>query len=83
LGPGIAAALAAFLLFNYFFIQPYFSLVVHQTQDLVGLVVFLSVAVVISQLLGRARAQPAGGDLARAGDAAAVGADQPAGEPAR
>jgi K+-sensing histidine kinase KdpD len=42
------------LTFNYFFIQPYFTLMVHQTQDFLGLVV-LGVAVVLSQLLGRTR----------------------------
>ena len=55
LGPGIVAALAAFLAFNYFFIQPYYSFMIHQTQDLLVLVVFLVIAVVISQLVGRTR----------------------------
>jgi len=55
LGPGILAALAAFLAFNYFFIEPYYSLFVHQTQDILALVVFLGVAVLINQLLGRTR----------------------------
>lgn len=55
LGPGIAAALCAFLAFNFFFLQPYYTLTVHQPQDLLALTVFLIVAVVISQLLGRSR----------------------------
>ena len=55
LGPGILAALAAFLAFNYFFIEPYYSLFVHQTQDILALIVFLGVAVLINQLLGRTR----------------------------
>jgi two-component system, OmpR family, sensor histidine kinase KdpD len=55
LGPGVTSALAAFLAFNYFFIQPYYTLVVHHTQDLLALLVFLIIAVVISQLVGRAR----------------------------
>lgn len=55
LGPGVTAALAAFLAFNYFFISPYYTLMVHQTLDLLVLGVFLIVAVVISQLVGRAR----------------------------
>src|SRR3972149_7414006 len=53
---GIIAALAAFLSFNYFFINPFFTLIVHSPSDLVVLFVFLVVAVVISQLVGRARA---------------------------
>jgi two-component system sensor histidine kinase KdpD len=56
LGPGITAALFSFLTFNYFFIQPYYTLTVHQPIDLVILFVFLIVAVVISQLVGRAQA---------------------------
>ena len=56
LGAGIIAALAAFLTFNYFFIPPFFTLIVHSPSDLVVLFVFLIVAVVISQLVGRARA---------------------------
>ena len=55
LGPGILAAFAAFLAFNYFFIFPYYTFSVHQTQDLLALLVFLVVAVVISQLVGRTR----------------------------
>jgi two-component system, OmpR family, sensor histidine kinase KdpD len=56
LGPGITAALVAFFALNYFFIQPYYTLAVHQPVDVVILVVFLIVAAVISQLMGRARA---------------------------
>ncbi|MBI3760631.1 MAG: DUF4118 domain-containing protein [Chloroflexi bacterium] len=56
LGPGITAAFCAFLAFNIFFIPPYYTLVVHQTQDVIVLLVFFIVAVVISQLVGRARA---------------------------
>ena len=56
LGPGITSALSAFLTFNYFFIKPYYTFTVHQPIDLVILMVFLIVAVVISQLVGRAQA---------------------------
>jgi two-component system sensor histidine kinase KdpD len=56
LGPGITAALVAFFALNYFFIQPYYTLAVHQPADVVIVVVFLIVAAVISQLVGRARA---------------------------
>ncbi len=56
LRPGITSALFAFLTFNYFFIRPYYTLTVHQPIDLVILFVFLVVAVVISQLVGRAQA---------------------------
>ena len=55
LGFGILASFLAFLTFNYFFIPPYYTLFVHQTQDLLVLVVFLVVAVTVSQLLGQAQ----------------------------
>ena len=54
LGAGILASFCAFLAFNYFFIPPFYTLVVHSTQDLLALVVFLMVAVFVSQLVGRA-----------------------------
>lgn len=56
LGPGITSALITFLTLNYFFIQPYYTFTVHQPIDIVILIVFLLVAVVISQLVGRAQA---------------------------
>ena len=51
--PGVLSALVTFLAFNYFFIRPYYTLAVHRPTDVVILVVFLVVAVVISQLVGR------------------------------
>ena len=56
LGPGITSALITFLTFNYFFIQPYYTFTVHRPLDIVILLVFLVVAVVISQLVARAQA---------------------------
>lgn len=56
LGLGIMSALITFLTFNYFFIEPYYTFIVHRPIDVVILVVFLIVAVVISQLMGRAQA---------------------------
>ncbi|HEY6074693.1 MAG TPA: ATP-binding protein, partial [Anaerolineales bacterium] len=53
LGPGITSALMTFLAFNYFFIRPYYNLAVHRPLDVVILIVFLIVAAVISQLVGR------------------------------
>jgi two-component system sensor histidine kinase KdpD len=53
---GIAAAVAAFFAFNYFFLPPYFTLQVFQPQESIDLVVFLVVAITISQLLGAAQA---------------------------
>ena len=56
LGPGVTSALVVFLAFNYFFIQPYYTFTVHRPTDVVVLIVFLVVAVVISQLVGNAQA---------------------------
>jgi two-component system sensor histidine kinase KdpD len=56
LGPGITSALVTFLTFNYFFIQPYYTFTVHHPTDVVILIVFLIVAIVISQLVARAQA---------------------------
>ncbi len=56
LGPGLTAAFAAFLAFNYFFIQPLYTLVVHRAQDVVVLAIFLIIAVIINVLVGRAQA---------------------------
>lgn len=53
LGPGITGAVVAFLAFNYFFIPPYYNFLVHRPTDVVILVIFLIVAIVISQLVGR------------------------------
>jgi two-component system sensor histidine kinase KdpD len=53
---GVVASVSAFLAFNFFFLPPYLTLVVHQTQDFLALVVFLAVAILISQLVGRAQA---------------------------
>jgi two-component system sensor histidine kinase KdpD len=55
IGPGAVAALVSFFALNYYFIPPYYSLTVHQTQDLLGLFAFLAVSIVISQLVGRVR----------------------------
>jgi len=56
LGPGIASALFSFLAINYFFIEPYYTLSVHRSTDVVILAIFFVVAVVISQLVGRMQA---------------------------
>ena len=56
LGPGITAALTAFLAFNYLFFAPYYTFMVHRPGDLGILLVFLVVAAVMSQLVARAQA---------------------------
>lgn len=51
--PGLLSGLAAFFLFNYFFITPYYSLRVHNAEDITVLLIFFAVAILISQLVGR------------------------------
>jgi two-component system, OmpR family, sensor histidine kinase KdpD len=53
---GVAAAVAAFLSFNYFFLPPFYTLRVLRPQEALELIVFLIVAIVLSQLLGAAQA---------------------------
>ena len=55
LWPGVLSAFIAFLAYNYYFLQPYGTFLVHQTQDIIALLIFLVVAVFISQLVGQAR----------------------------
>lgn len=53
--PGLMTGFISFLTFNYFFIKPYNTLLVHQSQDLITLTIFLVVAIVMSQLIGQER----------------------------
>ena len=55
LGPGVFAAFLAFLAFNFFFVEPLYTLSVHRTQDLIGLFVFLGTAFAIGRGFGMAR----------------------------
>jgi two-component system, OmpR family, sensor histidine kinase KdpD len=55
LGPGVFAAFLAFLAFNFFFVDPLYTLSVHRTQDLIGLFVFLGTAFAIGRGFGMAR----------------------------
>ena len=61
--PSFAASLASFLTFNYFFITPTHTFAVSNPQELLALVIFLIVAVLISQAVGAAKLSAA---LARA-----------------
>ncbi len=53
--PGLLAGIAAFLVFNYFYLPPFNTFSVHSTLDLITLLVFLVISLVMSQLIGRAR----------------------------
>jgi two-component system sensor histidine kinase KdpD len=53
LGPGALVAVLSFLALNYFYVPPYYTLLVHRTQDVLVLIVFLVVSITIGQLVGR------------------------------
>ena len=55
LGPGLLSGFLTFLLYNYYFLKPYQTFIVHQPEDITALGIFFIVAVVISQLVGRAK----------------------------
>ena len=53
--PSTAAAVIAFLCFDFFFIPPYYTFTVTARDHILALFVFLGIAVLISQLLTRIR----------------------------
>jgi two-component system sensor histidine kinase KdpD len=54
-GPSIFATVISVLAFDYFFVQPYFTFAVSDVQYFVSFVVYVSVAVLISNLASRLR----------------------------
>jgi two-component system sensor histidine kinase KdpD len=58
-GPGVIASLLSFLGLNFFFTAPRRTFSVAKTDDLIALVVFLSVGLVVSTLVAHGRAQRA------------------------
>ncbi len=56
-GPSIAASLLAFLCFDFVFIPPYYTFSVAKPEDILVLLVFLGIAIVVTQLIVRIRAQ--------------------------
>lgn len=56
---GLVAAAAGFLVFNYFFLPPYYTLVIADPLDWFVLVAFLLTGIVAAQLLARAQTEAA------------------------
>lgn len=54
-GPAVLASIAAFLTFNWFFIEPYHTLTIADPTEWVALLLFLLTAVVTGQLAARER----------------------------
>jgi len=65
--PGITAAVAGFLLLNYYFTEPYHTFAMSHPDNVVALAVFVAVAVAVSAVVGLA--------ARRSRDAARAGAD--------
>lgn len=63
---GATISVAAFLLFDWFFLHPYYTLYVKNSLDWVVLIVFLITSLVAAQLLYRARAERAAVERAEA-----------------
>lgn len=55
IGPGVAASIVGFVVFNFFFLPPYDTFVIGEPEYVVVLFVFLGLSVLISILLGRAQ----------------------------
>jgi two-component system sensor histidine kinase KdpD len=55
--PAVAAAVASFLAYNFFFVEPRYSFTVARPHELLALVVFLAVGLATSALAGRVRDQ--------------------------
>jgi len=57
LGPGLAAAIASTLAYNYYFTAPYHTFLIHSPTDVVTVIMLFLVAVVCSQLAASVRKQ--------------------------
>jgi two-component system sensor histidine kinase KdpD len=57
LGPSITAAVASLFVYDFFFIEPHYTITVNKPHDILSLIMFLIVAVLTSQLMARVRAQ--------------------------
>src|SRR3972149_6322724 len=60
-GPAILASVAAFLTFEFFFVEPYYTFAVTDPEEWIALLVFLATAVITGQLAAyqRRRAEEA------------------------
>ncbi|WP_233247557.1 DUF4118 domain-containing protein [Caulobacter endophyticus] len=67
LRPALAAATAAFLIYNYFFLAPRYSLAIGSPTDVLTLIVFWAVALATGGLAGRVRDQALGSQKRAAG----------------
>jgi two-component system, OmpR family, sensor histidine kinase KdpD len=66
LWPGLGAAVAAFLLVNWFFIEPHHTFTIDEAEDVLALFVFLAVGAIVSSFVALAARRAAEGARARA-----------------
>jgi two-component system sensor histidine kinase KdpD len=66
LWPGLAGALAGFLLVNFFFVDPHGTFAIADAEDVLALVVFLAVGAIVSAFVGLSARRAAEGSRARA-----------------
>jgi two-component system sensor histidine kinase KdpD len=64
--PGLGAALGGFLLVNWYFIPPYHTFTIDETEDVLALFVFLAVGAIVSSFVALAARRAAEGARARA-----------------
>lgn len=57
MGPAVAASVLSFVVLDYLFVPPFFSLTIAAPSEVVSLVIFLAVATVTSRLAAGARAR--------------------------
>lgn len=55
--PAVFASVLSFLAYNFFFIEPLYTFTVAEPYEVMGLAIFLGVAIITSALAGRARGQ--------------------------
>jgi two-component system sensor histidine kinase KdpD len=65
LWPALAIAVGSFLLANWYFTEPLYTLTVGEAENVVGLLIFLTVAVVVSAFVSLAARRAAEGTRAR------------------
>jgi two-component system sensor histidine kinase KdpD len=64
-GPSLLASLLSFMAINFFFVQPYYTLLVGDPRDVLELLVFLACAALAGQLAAFTRAQTARAEQSR------------------
>ena len=57
LGPSLYTSVISTLAYNYFFTEPHYSFEVHHPANVMALIFFIAVALAVSQLMSRLRAQ--------------------------